>query len=243
MIVIATLWLSCRVPSRPIVAGAPIADEALAVDDATVVTRRHLAHGYPAREADGSVNAVVEIPSGTIAKFEVDDGDGILRWARRREDGARREIDYLPYPVNYGMVPRTLAADGDALDIFVLGRGLPRADVVRTRVIGVLEMAHDGTRDDKLIAVPVDEPLRNGFSRLVDVHELDTYYPAARAILVLWFANYWGAGATEVVGWGNAAEANAILDAALLPDHAGRVAATRLRRSSSSSSAAMPRAR
>jgi len=245
-IAIAALWVCCRVPWRPIVAGAPIAATAVALDEGTVVTRRHLSRGYPARESDGSVNAVVEIPSGTIAKFEVDDEDGALHWARRREDGALREIDYLPYPVNYGMVPRTLAADGDALDILVLGRGLERAAVVRTRVIGVLEMAHDGTRDDKLIAVPVDAELRNGFSRLVDLHELDTYYPASREILVLWFANYWGAGATEVVGWGDAAEANAILDGALLPehgDHGGVVAATRLTRSSSSSSVAMPRAR
>ena len=236
-------FVDCRVPRRAIVAGAPVTSEAIAVDATTIVTRRHLSRGYPARERDGSVNAVIEIPSGTIAKFEVDDEDGALRWARRREDGAPREIDYLPYPANYGMVPRTLAADGDALDILVLGRGLERAAVVRTRVIGVLEMAHDGTRDDKLIAVPVDPELRNGFSRLVELAELDIYYPEARAILVLWFANYWGAGATEVVGWGDAAEANAILDEALLPDQGGVVAATRFNRSSSSSSVAMPRAR
>jgi inorganic pyrophosphatase len=161
------------------------------------------------------VNAVVEIPSGTTAKFDVDEHHGVLRWARRREDGARREIDYLAYPVNYGMIPRTLAADGDPLDVLVLGRGIERAHVTPTRVIGVLKMAHDGTRDDKLIAVPLEPVLVNGFSRLRDLPELDASYPAARQILVLWFSHYWGRGATEVVGWGDAAEARAILDASL----------------------------
>jgi inorganic pyrophosphatase len=214
-LVLAAPCLYSGVPRRSIVGGAPVVADALAVDAETILATRHLARGYPARNPDDTVNAVVEIPSGTIAKFEVDEDTGALRWAKNREDGSRREIDYLPYPVNYGMVPQTLADDGDPLDVLVLGRGLERATVTSTRVIGVLEMAHDGTRDDKLIAVPVDLELRNGFSRLHELHELDDAYPEARTILVLWFANYWGRGATEVVGWGDATEANAILDDAI----------------------------
>ena len=208
------------VASRSIVGGAPVSPRALALDEETIVAARHLSRGYPARNPDGSVTAVVEIPSGTTAKFEVDEDDGLLRWALRREDGARREIDYLPYPVNYGMIPHTLADDGDPLDVLVLGRGIERATVASTRVIGVLEMRHDDTRDDKLIAVPLDRELVNGFSRLREIDELDELYPEARTILVLWFAHYWGRGATEVVGWGDAAAANAILDAAIVSEQA-----------------------
>ena len=119
-----------------------------------------------------------------------------------------------------------LPADGDPLDVLVLGRGIERAAVARTRIIGVLEMQHDGVRDDKLIAVPLDEELVNGFSRLRELEQLDAHYPESRAILVLWFSNYWGAGNTEVVGWGNAAEANAILDAALIEAATDRVVLT-----------------
>lgn len=208
---------ACRgddVPRRAIVGGAPVAPSARPIDGDTVAGPRHLLRGYPARDGDGAVNAVIEIPSGTTAKFDVDD-DGRLRWARKREDGSRREIDYLPYPVNYGMVPSTLAPDGDALDVFVLGRGIERAHVGPTRIIGVLEMAHDGTRDDKLVAVALEPALRNGFSALHDLDELDRDYPATRIILELWFAHYWGQGATEVVGWGNAAAAQVILDEAI----------------------------
>ncbi len=215
-----------KVPSRAIVGGAPVTPTAVAIDDETVSAMRHLSSGYPARNRDDSVNAVVEIPTGTTGKFEVDEDDGDLRWALDRDDGSRREIDYLAYPVNYGMIPRTLDADGDPLDVLVLGRGIERAAVARTRIIGVLEMQHDGIRDDKLIAVPLDEALLNGFSRLRELEQLDADYPESRAILVLWFSNYWGAGNTEVIGWGTAAEANAILDAAIIRVAADRVVLT-----------------
>jgi inorganic pyrophosphatase len=218
LIVLTLLSTTCwrfEVPHRAIVGGAPVAPGARAIDDETIASPRHLSRGYPAREPDGSVNAVIEIPSGTTAKFEVDDADGWLRWALRREDRVRREIDYLPFVVNYGMIPGTLAEDGDPLDVIVLGRGIERAHVAATRVIGVLKMAHDGTRDDKLVAVPLEPALRNGFSRLHELAELDLGYPEARHILVLWFSSYWGAGNTTVIGWGDAAEAIAILDEAI----------------------------
>jgi inorganic pyrophosphatase len=201
------------VPRRAVVGGAPVARAAFAIDDETVAGRRHYARGFPAEEGD-DVHAVIEIPSGTTAKFEVADGDGWMHWAHDRDNGERREVDYLPFPANYGMVPRTLADDGDALDIVVLGRGMERGHVARTRVIGVLKMGDDTERDHKLIAVPVEDEWSNGFSRLRELEELDAYYPAARAILVLWFSHYWGEGATQVLGWGDAAEAAAILDEA-----------------------------
>jgi inorganic pyrophosphatase len=207
------LPLCSDVPRRPIVGGAPVAPAAFALDEDTVAGRRHFARGYPAQDGR-AVNAVIEIPSGTTGKFEVDAADGWLHWQRDRVHGGRREIDYLPFPVNYGMVPRTLAEDGDGLDIVVLGRGLERGLVARTRVIGVLKMGEPTERDDKLLAVPVEPALVNGFSRLRDLPELDAHYPAARDILVLWFSHYWGEGATHVLGWGDAAEAAEILERA-----------------------------
>jgi inorganic pyrophosphatase len=203
------------VPRRAIVGGAPVSANALVFDAETVAGMHHFGDGYPAQNGDGSVNAVIEIPCGTTAKFEVDETDGWLHWQHDRYTGARREIDYLPFLINYGMVPRTLAADGDALDIVVLGKTIERGHIAATRVIGVLKMAdEDGTRDDKLIAVPLEQAWQNGFSRLRDLDELDAHYAAARDILLLWFSNYWGKGATNVIGWGDAREAAAILDEA-----------------------------
>lgn len=205
------LLIRCSdVPRRAIVAGAPVARDAVAVDTETVAGAHHYLRGYPSRHA-GAVLAVIEIPAGTTAKVEVDEDDGWMHWQHDRDGSGLREIDYLPFPVSYGMVPRTLGGDGDALDIVVLGRGLERGRIVGTRVIGVLQMGEPGERDDKLVAVPVEAELENGFSRLHDLAELDAGYPACRDILELWFANYWGPGVTHVLGWGDAAEAERVL--------------------------------
>ena len=213
----SVLWLPCSgAPLRAVVGGAPVSPRAFATDPDTVVGARHYSRGYPAQNPDDSVNAVIEIPTGTTGKFEVDEATGWLRWQRDRDHGGRRSIDYLAFVVNYGMVPRTLAPDGDALDIVVLGAGIERGHVAATRVIGVLKMGDETERDDKLIAVPVEPALENGFSRLTDLHELDAQYAGSRLIIETWFSFYWGKGATHVLGWGDAAEARAILDAARL---------------------------
>jgi inorganic pyrophosphatase len=217
LVAIALAPFTCfnSVPHRAIVGGAPVAVEATALDDETIAGTAHYSRGFPARNPDHSVNAVVEIPAGTTAKFEVDEANGVLRWQKKREDGSRRAIDYLPYPVNYGMVPHTRSADGDPLDVLVLGRGVERGHVTATKIIGVMMMEQDGIRDDKLIAVPVEPALRNGFSDLDDVYDLDVRYPATRELLETWFSFYWGAGATDVIGWGDVHEAETILDDAI----------------------------
>lgn len=66
-------------PTRAIVGGAPVTPDAMALDGDTILGPRHLSRGYPARNPDGSVNAVVEIPSGTTAKFDVEEDVGTLR--------------------------------------------------------------------------------------------------------------------------------------------------------------------
>lgn len=211
----ALLAATCsRLPTRTIIGGAPIAPDVIALDADTIAGPRHYQRGYPAVDERGAVHAVIEIPAGTTAKFEVAETDGLMHWQRDREHGARREIDYLPFPVNYGMVPSTHADDGDALDILVLGRGLERGHVAKTRVIGVLFMGDDEERDDKLIAVPVEPALENGFTRLRDLPDLDEHYPAARTILETWFSYYWGEGRTHVIGWGDAAQAKQVLERA-----------------------------
>ncbi|MFT3696687.1 MAG: inorganic diphosphatase [Kofleriaceae bacterium] len=208
---LAPLWLCTNAPVRVIVGGAPVAAEATAMDDETILVDDF--SSTPARDG-GTVNCLVEIPAGTTAKFEIDD-HGWLRWQKDRDDGSRRGIDYLPYVVNYGMVPSTLAPDGDPIDAIVLGRTIERGHLNKARVIGVLKMEQDGVRDDKLIAVPLDEPWTNGFSRLHELGELDHAYPNVREIVWTWFASYWGIGATHIIGWGDSGEANEILDEAI----------------------------
>ena len=153
----------------------------------------NLLSGHPARHGDDGLHVVIEIPAGGNQKWEVTKSGDDLVW--ELEDGRRRVVRYLPYPANYGMVPRTLlpedeGGDGDPLDVVLLGPALPRGAVVPGRAIGVLRLVDDGERDDKILAVPVEGPL----SEVASLAELDRAYPGASEILELWFANYKGSG-------------------------------------------------
>jgi inorganic pyrophosphatase len=179
-------------------------------DAHTLVTSANPLSAVPARNADGSVNALVEIPAGTGAKWELRKADGALVW--EIQDGRPRVVQFLAYPANYGVIPRTLLAtedggDGDPVDVLVLGSALPRGSVVRVRPIGVLRMLDQGDRDDKLLAVSADSP----FADVRDVAELDARFPGVTAILETWFASYKGLGEVETRGFGGADEADATL--------------------------------
>ncbi len=59
------------------------------------------------------------------------------------------------YPANYGYIPQTLADDGDPLDVLVVTPyPVVPGSVIRSRVIGVLNMTDESGEDVKLIAVP-----------------------------------------------------------------------------------------
>jgi len=167
--------------------------------------------GYPAINDDGTVNAVIEIPAGDSAKFEVTtDGSGMRQ---NQVDGRPRFIEYLTYPFNYGMVPRTLedpalGGDGDPLDVIVLGDAIARGEVVAVRVLGVVRMVDTGERDDKLIAVVPGTPL----AAAADIAQLDAQFPGITDILRIWLTNYKDPGMIVVEGIEGADEAGRILD-------------------------------
>lgn len=99
----------------------------------------------------------IEIPKGSKVKYELDKATGLLRVSRVLYSA-------VFYPANYGFVPRTCCEDGDPLDVLVLGQAevVPRA-VLRARAIGIMPMRDEKGRDDKLIAVHVDDPEYAGF--------------------------------------------------------------------------------
>ena len=184
-------------------------------DDFTIVGTEELM-GLTALNEDGTVRAIIEIPTGTSAKWEVSKDDpNAVYWELR--DGAPRVIDYLAYPGNYGSIPGTalpkeLGGDGDPLDVIVLGQSVPRGEVVDVRVIGVLKMLDGGEQDDKLVAVLTED---SPFAHIESMAQLDTEYPGVSDIIDLWFANYKGPdGGMEGLGFEDAATARAVLEAA-----------------------------
>lgn len=184
-----------------------------APDPYTLVAGEHLVDGPSARTESG-VHVVVEIPAGTNGKWEVDKEDGALKWEFKK--GAPRVVEYLPYPGNYGMVPRTLLAkedggDGDPLDVLVLGPAQPRGAVVEVRLIGVLRMKDGGEQDDKLLAVLEHSP----FHAVRDLGDLQESFPGVDRIVETWFTSYKGPGVMESGGFADAAEAERILARAM----------------------------
>ena len=96
----------------------------------------HLIKDYDAINKDGSVNAVVEIKSGIKEKWEISKTTGSL--SREFYMGSPRIIHHTPYPVNYGMIPKTIlplnkGGDGDPLDIIILGESLPQGKVIKVK--------------------------------------------------------------------------------------------------------------
>ena len=125
-------------------------------DPYTLQSPVHLVDGVDPVVDEKHVRAVIEIPAGSTQKWEVDKADGHLKWEMKA--GAPRVIDYIGYPGNYGLIPRSLVArhqggDNDPLAILVLGPPLPRGSIVKARVIGMLNMRDGGQSDNKLIAV------------------------------------------------------------------------------------------
>lgn len=97
-------------------------------------------------------HAIIEIPKGSKAKYELDKRTGLLYLDRVLHSAVH-------YPANYGFLPRTYCPDGDPLDILVLGQEpvLPLC-ILRARAIGVITMTDEKGQDDKIIAVHVDDP-------------------------------------------------------------------------------------
>lgn len=174
----------------------------------------HLVYDISSFNEIGELNAVVEISSGTIEKWEVNKETGELDI--ETIDGEIRKIDYLPYPGNYGMVPQTilpkeLGGDGDPLDILILGPSVEKGNTVNCKVIGVLKLLDRGEQDDKLIAVQKGTKMY----RLNDISELDSLYKGISLNIETWFTNYKGSNKMQSQGFGNKQEADKILSAAM----------------------------
>ncbi len=126
-----------------------------------MLTVSHPWHGVSyGPHAPRIVNAIIEIPQGSRAKYEVDKESGLLRLDR---------VIYssFHYPVNYGFIPQTYGDDKDPLDILVL-TSLPVQPLclMEAKVMGVMQMIDSGDADDKIIAVASTDPSVNHYNNI-----------------------------------------------------------------------------
>ena len=113
----------------------------------------HLWHGISAgADPPEDINILIEIPSGSKCKYELDKVAGIIRVDRIISSA-------VYYPGNYGFIPQTLAEDGDPLDALVISQiSFHPGVIVRSRPIGVMRMTDEGEPDDKILTVPRRDP-------------------------------------------------------------------------------------
>ncbi|MDB5191649.1 MAG: inorganic diphosphatase [Segetibacter sp.] len=124
----------------------------------------HPWHGaHYGEQAPRIVEAVIEIPQGSRAKYEIDKPTGLLKLDR---------VIYSSfyYPCNYGFIPQTYGDDKDPLDILVISSlSITPLCLVTAKVIGVMQMVDGGDADDKIIAVAAHDPSINYINNIEEL--------------------------------------------------------------------------
>ena len=147
-------------------------------------------------------DVLIEIPKGSRNKYEYD-----FNLKKVRYD--RMIFSSMMYPADYGFIPETLALDGDPLDVLVLVTEptFPGC-VMEVKPIGVFHMADEKGPDEKIICVPVSDPIWNRLHDLKDVNghlikEIEHFFKVYKDL---------EQKKVDVEGWGDLAEANNIID-------------------------------
>ena len=103
---------------------------------------------------------VIEIPKGSRKKYELDKETGYLILDRVLYTSTH-------YPANYGFIPRTYGDDNDPLDVLLIcAEDLEPLTLVRAYPIGVITMVDNGSRDEKIIAIPLNDPNYNMYKSI-----------------------------------------------------------------------------
>ena len=113
-----------------------------------------------------TMHVIVEINKGSKNKYEIDKKTGLIaldRVAHTAQD----------FPFDYGFVPRSLLHDDDPIDVVLLTTyPLLPGVLVRARPVAIMNMIDSGERDDKIIAVPTDDPR---FEQVYDLKDINPH--------------------------------------------------------------------
>ncbi len=124
------------------------------------------------------ISIIIEIIKGSQNKFELDHKTGVIVLDRVLHEPFKYEWDY-------GLIPQTLADDGDPADgILLIDEPTTVGVMVNSRPIGIMHMIDDGDKDDKIICVPVKDHTKKDINDIndLDKSELDK--------MKKWFENY-----------------------------------------------------
>ncbi len=153
------------------------------------------------------LNAIVEIPKDTNAKYEYDTSYGILRLDRCL-------ISSMRYPASYGFIPQTMGDDGDALDVLIYNSvPINSLAMVEVRPVGALHMTDGGKNDYKIIGIALYNP-----HKYASLDQLDEMF---LIVVEDFFRHYKNndpkkKGTVEIHGWINA---GSILNEIIMQGH------------------------
>lgn len=156
----------------------------------------------PGPECPEVVRAIIEIPKNSANKYEYDGELGIFRLDRAL---------YSPmhYPGDYGFIPGTLAEDGDPLDVVILvDEPSFTGCLMEVRPVGLLNMVDERENDQKVLAVPNENP------RFDSIHTMDQVFPHIRREIEYFFSIYkeLQGGKTKMEGWSGPPEARKVIN-------------------------------
>jgi inorganic pyrophosphatase len=146
-------------------------------------------------------DVLIEIPKGSRNKYEYD-----FKLKKIRYD--RMIFSSMMYPADYGFVPETLALDGDPLDVLVLVTEptFPGC-VMEVKPIGVFHMTDEKGPDEKIICVPVSDPISSKVNDLKElnphlIQEIEHFFQVYKDL---------EKKKVDVGGWGDVYQARAIV--------------------------------
>lgn len=122
--------------------------------------------------------AIIEIPKGSRNKYEYEKELGTYALDRVLHSP-------MTYPGEYGFIPQTLYDDGDPMDVLVLmeEETFPGC-AIAARPVALMRMVDDGEKDDKILAVPAEDPRYDG------VHDMDDVQDHVLKEIAHFFATY-----------------------------------------------------
>ncbi len=139
----------------------------------------------------------IEISAGKSTKYELDKETGMLMLDRVLYTSTH-------YPANYGFIPRTLADDGDPLDVLVLCREkIAPLTLVRCYPIGVIKLEDNHDADEKIIAIPFKDPSMNEYHDILDLPK-HTFDEISHFFEVYKHLEHIDTSVTEILGYAEA---------------------------------------
>lgn len=154
---------------------------------------------------DYQLTCIVEIPKGSRNKYEYDPDIGAIKLDRFISAS-------VVYPTDYGYVPKTLAPDGDPLDVLVcVSEPTFPGCFVTAKAVGLFKMADEKGPDDHVVCVPCDDP---GWNHFDDVDDLPKLLRAEISHFFAVYKNLDEGRFSEVGGWAGRDAARDTIDQA-----------------------------